>query len=72
MEAGQVATSYIPTGTRAADIITNDVAMSLFRSHGVREFVGPMGRRGLLGVDGPPGESIIGSQGPPGESITAR
>jgi hypothetical protein len=55
MEAGQVATSYIPTGTRAVDIITNDVAMPLFRLYGVRDFVGPMGRRGLLGADDPPG-----------------
>jgi hypothetical protein len=69
MEAGQVATSYIPTGTRAADIITIDVAMSLFRLYGERDFVGPMGRRGLIGADSPPGESIIGPQEPHGESI---
>jgi hypothetical protein len=46
--------------------------MSLFRLYGVRDFVGPMDRRGLLGADGPPGESIVGPQeerGPPGESI---
>jgi len=72
MGPGQVVTSYIPTNgssaTRAADIITYDVAVSLFKLYGVRDFVGPMGRRGLLGDTGPPGESIVGPQGPPGES----
>ena len=59
MELGQVATSYIPTnGTRvirAADMVQNDVFLSLFKLYGVRDFIGPIGRRGLLGADGPPG-----------------
>jgi hypothetical protein len=56
---GQVTTSYIPTnGTRvtgAADVILTDVYMSMFRLYGVRDYVGPMGRRNLLGADGPAG-----------------
>jgi len=64
MHDGQFATSYIPANGSpaigAADIITYDVAMSLFRLYGIRNFVGPMGRRGLLGASGPPGESIVG------------
>ena len=32
----------------------------------MRDFVGPIGRRGLFGADGPPGQSIVGPQGPPG------
>ena len=46
--------------------------MSLFKLYGVRDFVRPMDRRGLLGADGPPGESIVdpqGERGPLGESI---
>jgi hypothetical protein len=68
-ELGLVATSYIPTNgtsvTRAADIILSDVSMSMFRLYGVRDFVGPMGRRGLLGADGPPG--LKGDKGDPGD-----
>ena len=57
MEDEHVATSRIPTNdspvTRTADIVTYDVAMSLFGLYGVRDFVGPMGRIGLIGADGP-------------------
>ncbi len=38
--------------------------MSLFRLYGVRDFVGSVGRRGLLGADGVPGEK--GDTGDPG------
>jgi hypothetical protein len=51
---------------RAANIILYDVGVSLFRLYGVRNLIGPMGRRGLLGL---PGESIVTTQGPQGESI---
>ncbi len=57
MELRQVATSYISTnGTRAtwvADGILSDLSMSMFKLYGVRNFVGSVGRRGLLGADGP-------------------
>jgi len=59
MKLGPVATSYIPTSgtsvTRTADVIIFDVSISMFRLYGVRDFVGPMGRRGFLGAAGPPG-----------------
>jgi len=68
MEDGHVTTNYISTSgclvTRAADIVLYEVAMSLFRVYGVRDLVGPMGRRGLLGVDGPVGlKGDTGEQG---------
>ena len=50
--------------TRAADVILADLAMSMFRLYGVRDFLGPTGRRGLLGVEGPVGEK--GYPGGPG------
>jgi hypothetical protein len=58
MDLGQVATSYIPTSgtrvTKAADMVQNDVSLSLFKLYRVRDFIGPIGRRGLLGSDSPP------------------
>ncbi len=67
-ELDQVATGYIPTNgtrvTRAADMVLCDVAMSLSRLVGVRDFDGPVVCRGLLGVDGVPGEK--GDTGDPG------
>jgi hypothetical protein len=65
MGLGQVATSYIPTNgtrvTRAADMVQYDVFLSLFRLYGVRDFIGPTGRRRLLGETGQQG--IQGIQG---------
>jgi hypothetical protein len=70
MELGQVATSYIPINgtrvTRAVDNILTDVSMSMFRLYGAQDFVGPIGRRGLLGTDGPAGAK--GDKGDPGEA----
>jgi hypothetical protein len=52
---GDTPTSYIPTNgspvTRTVDIAAYGVVMSMFKVYGgVHDYVGPMGRRGLLGL----------------------
>ena len=82
MKLGPIATAYIPrkvnSATRSADVILNDVSMSIFRFYGERDFFGPIGRRGLLGADGAPGPfgpqglaGPIGLQGPARATVPA-
>jgi hypothetical protein len=69
LELGSSPKSYIPRGaeaiTRAANVIGDDMNLSVFRLYGSRDFAG---RRGES-IVGPPGESIVGPQGPPGSNL---
>ena len=57
MHVGSPYPTFEQTGlvllARASDAILTDVSMSMFRLYDVRDFLGPIGRRGLFGADGP-------------------